>query len=575
MKRIIIYTLLINLLTNFSLWAQNHHDYVWPLGYGKIFYDPNNIAIGGIILDFNTNPPVMSHVDYELKKPLAGICDTSGQLLAYTDGCDIANRTHAIMLNGDTLSPGKVFNKYCDATSYPVWQGALFLPKPSTAKEYYLFHFSADDFTMEPRFFMYSVLDASGNNGLGQVIEKNIAAFEDSELSPYITATRHANGRDWWILSPRRNSNVYQRSLLTPEGVQYVDSQAVGTADPIYWGGQTAFSPDGSLYVKALRDGVRLMDFDRCTGQLSNFRFAAHPDTAGASGAVFAPGGRFLYITTGSRLYQYDLWAPTLEAGRQVVATYDGYQSPFSTAFFQGMAAPDGKLYFSTGSTNNVLHIVHAPDLPGADCQVEQHGLQLPALTGWFVPNYVNYRLGALDCSACDSLNLDHLPQAAWSVAVDTLDPFLAVFHDLSSCTASWHWDFGDGATSTEQHPAHTYTAQGLYTVCLTARNPNGTSIRCDTIRVGFTAWTDPGMQRRVEVWPNPFREQINVAWSARLPGPVFRLYDQLGRVALSAPIRYGINELDMDALPPGMYVWDVWARGERVKAGKAVKTGI
>ena len=36
---------------------------------------------------------------------------------------------------------------------------------------------------------------------------------------------------------------------------------------------------------------------------------------------------------------------------------------------------------------------------------------------------------------------------------------------------ASWHWDFGDGATSTAQHPSHTYAAPGSYTVVLTVAN--------------------------------------------------------------------------------------------------------
>ena len=31
----------------------------------------------------------------------------------------------------------------------------------------------------------------------------------------------------------------------------------------------------------------------------------------------------------------------------------------------------------------------------------------------------------------------------------------------------SWSWDFGDGATSTEQNPSHTYTDAGTYTVSL------------------------------------------------------------------------------------------------------------
>lgn len=35
----------------------------------------------------------------------------------------------------------------------------------------------------------------------------------------------------------------------------------------------------------------------------------------------------------------------------------------------------------------------------------------------------------------------------------------------------TWEWDFGDGVTSTDQHPTHIYTQPGAYTVSLTAGN--------------------------------------------------------------------------------------------------------
>ena len=38
----------------------------------------------------------------------------------------------------------------------------------------------------------------------------------------------------------------------------------------------------------------------------------------------------------------------------------------------------------------------------------------------------------------------------------------------------SWHWDFGDGGTSTQQNPLHTYTNTGFYTVTLQITNSNG-----------------------------------------------------------------------------------------------------
>jgi gliding motility-associated-like protein len=48
-------------------------------------------------------------------------------------------------------------------------------------------------------------------------------------------------------------------------------------------------------------------------------------------------------------------------------------------------------------------------------------------------------------------------------------------FADLSTGGAfQWAWDFGDGASSAQQSPAHTYANNGLQTVCLTASNNLG-----------------------------------------------------------------------------------------------------
>ncbi|HEU4472547.1 MAG TPA: PKD domain-containing protein, partial [Flavisolibacter sp.] len=46
--------------------------------------------------------------------------------------------------------------------------------------------------------------------------------------------------------------------------------------------------------------------------------------------------------------------------------------------------------------------------------------------------------------------------------------------------TLTWFWDFGDGNTSTEQNPVHTYNAAGDYTVLLATTSSDGCS---DTLR--------------------------------------------------------------------------------------------
>lgn len=52
------------------------------------------------------------------------------------------------------------------------------------------------------------------------------------------------------------------------------------------------------------------------------------------------------------------------------------------------------------------------------------------------------------------------------------------LFSDQSTnAPTSWEWDFGDGGSSTQQNPTHTYNSAGTYTVTLTASNSYGNDI--------------------------------------------------------------------------------------------------
>jgi PKD repeat protein len=53
--------------------------------------------------------------------------------------------------------------------------------------------------------------------------------------------------------------------------------------------------------------------------------------------------------------------------------------------------------------------------------------------------------------------------------------PLEVRFTDTSTgAPTAWFWDFGDGATSTEQHPKHVYVSPGLFTVRLAVSNSSG-----------------------------------------------------------------------------------------------------
>jgi hypothetical protein len=65
-----------------------------------------------------------------------------------------------------------------------------------------------------------------------------------------------------------------------------------------------------------------------------------------------------------------------------------------------------------------------------------------------------------------------------------TLTPYTYKFVDTSTNATSLTWNFGDGASSTSKLVSHSYNP-GVYTVSLTVKNANGTSIKTAKINVG------------------------------------------------------------------------------------------
>ena len=68
---------------------------------------------------------------------------------------------------------------------------------------------------------------------------------------------------------------------------------------------------------------------------------------------------------------------------------------------------------------------------------------------------------------------------ARWTFKIVDMGRRLVAFQDESvGKVTAWKWDFGDGTTSTEQHPIHTYAKAGQNIVVLTVEGPDGTARR-------------------------------------------------------------------------------------------------
>lgn len=495
------FTLLTLLLFPFVLFTQTindgNRDHIWLFGYDSYsMYE----GFGRTVIDFNQSIPKIYREDrdMEFNVSCASICDTDGDLLFYTNGIYIANAEHGQMENGDEIN--SEVGTLSWPSGLPVPQGQVILPFLEAENKYILIHGAYKAIPIAGPVYSnlnYSIIDMGLDNGLGAVVEKNVEIVQDTFLQGKITATRHGNGRDWWVIAPEFNTNRYYTMLVTPDGLQDLGYQEVGL--PVKGGlGQSVFSTDGSKYLRydvfSIDQGsyLNFYDFDRCSGLLSNQLELHLTDSAGAGGVAVSQSSRFAYVSSHRFVYQFDLWATDIVSSQDTVAVADGFASPWphSSRFFLCQLAPNGKIYINTPSGSNVLHVIHDPDKKGDACNVENHGIHLPSRNAFTMPNFPYFRLGPLGGSPCDTLGIDNVPIAKFRHEQNEPGDFLKVrFRDLSYYEpATWQWEFGDGTTSQDTSPVHTYQQAGAYTVCLVVGNSNGTSdAHCREVNVPFS----------------------------------------------------------------------------------------
>jgi hypothetical protein len=546
--------------------AREPGDHIWLFGYDSFGGPP----FASTVMDFNTNPVSIftdtRQMNFDATN--ASICDTLGELEVYTNGLYIANSAHDTITNGSGLNPDPYTDVWIEIGAYPLPQSALFF---EAVDGFHLLH------TELARF---DELDEYGSRYIGNnlyltrvkneedsyiVGSKNQILVNDSLSFGQLTACRHANGRDWWMVVPEYFGEGYYSILITPDTIELIEKY-YSDSTFIAGVGQAQFTPDGTKYIRLnsfdIFEGqfIEIYDFDRCDGYLYNPRVINYNDTAYFAGAAISENSRFLYISSFLYIYQYDLEAEDIEASKVLVAEYDGFESPanFGTRFFLAQLAPDGKIYISTPSTTDRLHVIHQPNNKGAGCQIEQHGIQLPGLNFRTMPNHPYYGLGPEDGGACDTLGIDlPLPEAEFSYVVTDSSLQAIDFYDGSKFQPyAWHWDFGDGAVSNSRHPQHSYVFPALYEACLTATNAQGSHTSCQEIDLRATSTTtlnNDGIYCRA--FPNPASTILRVECQIQHTG-LLQVFNMRGQEVYRKSIAHNPEPLQLDVRqwPAGVY---------------------
>jgi len=367
-----------------------------------------------VLLDFNGVAPIVgtcslvSSVENQFSEPNASISDEDGNLLFYTNGATIWNIDHDTMENGNNLP-----------SNYSITQGALIIPRPDSADHYYVFGFDHD---IPDYGFYYSIVDMSLDSGKGAIPEgyKNIQLL-DILLSEKLTAVKHANGKDWWLIIHKLGTAKFIKYLINASGIILNDIQSIGSDfhSNLDWG-QLIFSQEGNKLVSASRIGtIGLFDFDRCNGVLSNhIDLTDLPMTEGCYGCSFSPDGSKLYLSNFENLFQYNLDALDIPNSRVTIWNNPIFNSncmDSSYVIFQHQLAPDNKIYIGNAYCifpsdvysiyNMTLSVIDAPDEEGTLCNFAPWSLYLGGNKAeGCLPNMPNYNLEALEGSPCDTL---------------------------------------------------------------------------------------------------------------------------------------------------------------------------
>jgi hypothetical protein len=268
------------------------------------------------------------------------------------------------------------------------------------------------------------------DGGLGGVYQKNNFILTDT-LSWGLTACKHANGRDWWIVFMEDGNPTAYIYLYTPIGMQFMSKQNFGITSNTYGNVcQLLFSQDGTKFlyttpVNQTQSGMVIVsDFDRCTGVFTNAQSIIISPSSYVWGIAFSPSGEFAYVTNSQFVYQIN----TSTLAFSIVANYDGFISGLpptccTTTFYLMYLAANGKIYVTSGSSTQHIHEINYPDSAGVACDVQQHAINVGVWQFRAVPNHPNYYLGAADGTICDSLGLNSLHDSGYLEQSFTLKP--------------------------------------------------------------------------------------------------------------------------------------------------------
>ena len=131
-------------------------------------------------------------------------------------------------------------------------------------------------------------------------------------------------------------------------------------------------------------------------------------------------------------------------------------------------------------------------------------------------------------------------------------------FSSAGSGATSYSWDFGDGNSSTQTNPSHTYSSSGIFTVTLTGTLNGCSNTSQLTINVGAVNIEDVNLENSISVIPNPNNGNFEILFDLNEFQELnLEIHNSIGQLIISEDldiIKTTRINYDLTDFPTGFY---------------------
>lgn len=435
-------------------WGQKHDYY---------YIQKKNVGGGALLLGYNEFDSNLTFDTISFKRDsfiLSGLTinDKNGKYIGNFNGIKLIDAYGRNAINGSDFGlTNSAFARYFDENlpgqGIPTLHSGVILPtssdsifllfNPTYEQKGITYHSSGPtkltDSGLEIedyiRIIRYSVIQLHSDGRLEVLPEKKEIPIATGTFRSEVTACKHANGKDWWLifysLIDNKMHSVYI-DVTSLEMTKYINEYPGRNTTLGSGFGNVVFNPNGSkiakLHYRLGRFGspnillpslIEVMDFDRCSGKVSgNYVIDSFPlsEPFHVFGRLaFSPSGRFLYFANSIYVLQFDLEEENFLSSPDTVAFWNERyfnDHPAFPNFFGSMwRLPNGQIVIPWLNTSNV-HVILEPDKKGASCDFRENyyvgpmsegmggNYQLPIFSG---PYWPEYRMKPLDVICKDA----------------------------------------------------------------------------------------------------------------------------------------------------------------------------